>query len=141
MAANEPLGEKVFSAPNGIPGVETLLKIVYQAGVVDDRITLSQMVAQLAENPAKIFGLYPRKGDLQPGADADLVIFDPNLEYIITDTHPELNVDFSLYAGCQGRGAPILTMQRGTILFEDNQIKARPGQGQYLPATRDSGAV
>jgi len=141
MAANEPLGDKVFSAPNGIPGVETLLKIVYQAGVGDDRISLPQMVAQLAENPAKIFGLYPRKGNLQPGADADLVIFDPNLEYIITDTHPELNVDFSLYAGRQGRGAPILTMQRGTILFEDNQIKAQPGQGQYLPAARDTGVV
>ena len=140
-AANEPLRDKVFSAPNGIPGLETLLKMVYQAGVNNGRITLPQMVAQLSENPAKIFGLYPRKGNLQPGADADLVIFDPRLEYIIGDTHPELNVDFSLYAGRQGQGAPILTMQRGAILFEDNQIKALAGQGKYLPATRDTAVL
>ena len=139
-AANEPLGDKVFSAPNGIPGVETLVKMVYQAGVNADRITLPQMVAQLSENPAKIFGLYPRKGILQPGADADLVIFDPSLDYIIEDRHPELNVDFSLYAGKRGQGAPILTMQRGAILFEDNRIKALPGQGEYLPATRNTAA-
>lgn len=140
-AANQPLQDKVFSAPNGIPGVETLLKIVYQTGVNAGRITLPQMVAQLAENPAKIFGLYPRKGNLQPGADADLIIFDPDIEYVIEDTHPELKVDFSLYAGSRGQGAPILTMQRGAILFEDNQIKAQPGQGQYLPAARDTGVV
>jgi len=137
-AANEPLRDKVFSAPNGIPGMETLLKVVYQAGVNAGRITLPQLVAQLSENPAKICGLYPRKGILQPGADADLVIFDPSLEYIIADTHLELKVDFSLYAGRQGQGAPILTMQRGTILFEDKRIKAPAGQGEYLPATRDS---
>jgi dihydropyrimidinase len=140
-AANEPLRDQVFKAPNGIPGLETLLKIVYQTGVKDNRITLPQMVAQLSENPAKIFGLYPRKGILQPGADADLVIFDPNYEFSIKDTHPELNVDFSLYAGRQGQGAPILTMQRGEILFEDKQIKAQPGQGQYLPAARENTVV
>jgi dihydropyrimidinase len=139
-AANQPLRDKVFSAPNGIPGVETLLKVVYQAGVNAGHITLPQLVAQLAENPAKIFGLYPRKGNLQPGADADLIIFDPNTDYVIGDSHPELNVDFNLYAGSKGRGVPILTMQRGAVLFEDNQIKARPGQGQYLPAARDTAA-
>jgi dihydropyrimidinase len=140
-AANEPLGDRVFSAPNGIPGTETLLKVTYGAGVNDDRITLPQLVALLSENPAKIFGLYPRKGILQPGADADLVIFDPNLEYTIGDKHPELKVDFSLYAGRQGHGAPILTMQRGAILFEDNQIQASGGQGEYLPAKLDTAAV
>jgi dihydropyrimidinase len=140
-AANQPLRDKVFSAPNGIPGVETLLKVVYQAGVNAGHITLPQLVAQLAKNPAKIFGLYPRKGNLRPGADADLIIFDPNVDYVIADTHPQLNVDFSLYAGKQGRGAPILTMQRGAVLFEDNQIKAQPGQGQYLPAARGTGVV
>ena len=134
-AANEPLWDNVFSAPNGIPGVETLLKIVHQAGVNDGRITLPQLVAQLSENPARIFGLYPRKGSLRPGADADLVIFDPDMEYIIGETHSELNVDYSLYAGRRGKGAPVLTMQRGEILFEDNQIKAVAGQGEYLPAT------
>ncbi len=138
IAANEPLHDKIFSAPNGIPGLETMVKMVYQAGVNDERITLPQLVAQLSENPAKIFGLYPRKGALQPGSDADLVIFDPNLDYIINDSHPELKVDFGLYAGRHGQGSPILTMQRGAILFEDNRIKAQAGQGKYLPATRDA---
>ena len=132
--ANEPLNDKIFSAPNGIPGVETLLKVVYEEGVTGGHITLPQMVSQLCENPARIFGLYPRKGILQPGSDADLIIIDPVREYTIADSHPELNVDFSLYAGKHGRGATILTMQRGAILFEDDKIHGRPEQGVYLPA-------
>ena len=137
IAANKPLQDKVFSAPNGIPGVETIVKMVYQNGVNDGRITLPQLVAQLSENPAKIFGLYPCKGVLQPGSDADLVVFDPTSHYTIGDTHPELKVDYSLYAGSKGKGASILTMQRGKILFEKNSIIAEPGQGKYLPATRN----
>jgi len=134
MAANAPLDDKIFNTPNGIPGVETLLKVVYEKGVNGGRITLPQLVAQLCENPARIFGLYPRKGGLKPGSDADLVILDPNRKYTIADSHPELKVDFSLYAGRQGVGAPLLTMQRGAVLFENNEIKGRPGQGVYLPA-------
>jgi dihydropyrimidinase len=136
-AANAPLDDKIFSTPNGIPGVETLFKVIYEEGVNGKRISLPQLVAQLCENPAKIFGLYPRKGILRAGSDADLVIIDPNREYSIADTHPELNVDFSLYAGRKGLGAPTLTMQRGVVLFEDDEIKGKPGQGVYLAAKKD----
>ncbi len=133
-AANAPLYDKIFNAPNGIPGVESLFKIIYEEGVNGGRITLPQLVARLCENPAKIFGLYPRKGVLRPGSDADIVILNPNRKYTITDSHPDLKVDFSLYAGRRGRGAPVLTMQRGAVLFENDEIKGRPGHGIYLPA-------
>jgi dihydropyrimidinase len=131
---NEPLWEKVFAAPNGIPGTESLFKMMYQQGVNRGRITLPGLVRVLCENPARIFGLYPQKGSLEIGADADLMILDPAQSFTIPKQHPELKVDYSMYEGMTGMGTPVLTMQRGQVIFADGEIAAKPGQGSFLAA-------
>ena len=136
IQSNEPLWDDVFKAPNGIPGVDTLFKVTYDEGVNKGRITLPALVEKLCENPAKAFGLYPRKGVLKPGADADMVVFDPSVEHTIPKKHHLLNVDYSLFEGRKCLGAPVLVMQRGEILAEDGELKARPGRGMYIPRKR-----
>ncbi len=134
ITSNEPLYDNVFKAPNGIPGLDTLLKVIYDEGVNKGRLTLPELVAVLCENPARIFGLYPEKGVLRPGADADIVIFDPKITHTIAQGHPELKVDYSMYEGRQCLGAPERVILRGRTLYEDGRITGGPGQGQYLPA-------
>lgn len=134
--AKEPLWDKAFDAPNGIPGLETLFRVVYQEGVNGGRLSLPAMVGRLCENPAKIFGLFPQKGTLQPGADADLILVDPEREYTISEAHPELQVDYCMYGGRRGVGATVLTMQRGKVIYGDGQIKGSRGDGHFVEGRR-----
>jgi dihydropyrimidinase len=97
------------------------------------RLTLPRLVQALCEAPARIFGLWPGKGNLQPGADADLVVFDPTIRHTIEASHQHGNTDFTLYEGREILGAPVLVMQRGRVIVEDGQIKAAPGQAKYIP--------
>lgn len=83
---------------------------------------------------AKIFGLYPQKGVLQPGSDADLVIIDPTIRFTIANSNPLLNVDYSMYEGRTGSGVPVITMQRGKILYKNGKLIGKAGQGRYLSA-------
>jgi dihydropyrimidinase len=136
IAANEPLFDDIFSAPNGIPGLDTMFTLTYDAGVNTGRITLPGLVKITSENPARIFGLYPKKGTLQAGADADLVVFDPSVDWVIGKKNPYTEVDYSLYEGRRCLGAPTLVMQRGKIVMENGEVKATPGQGGYLPGNR-----
>ena len=92
-------------------------------------------VEVLCENPAKIFGLYPRKGALIPGADADLVIFDPEKRQICSAETQHGKSDYCLYEGIETVAAPDVVMQRGKILVENGNLLAKPGDGKYLPAT------
>jgi len=140
VAANEPLDDNVFSAPHGIPGLDTLFTVTYTEGVNRGRITLPQLVKMTSENPARIFGLYPRKGTLAIGADADVVIFDPALAHRIPHKNALTNVDYSLYEGQNCLGAPVMVMQRGEIIMVDGEIKARVGQGAYLAGSFDAGS-
>ena len=135
---NEPLWDKIFSAPYGIPGIDTLFKIVYSEGVNRGRITLSRLVEVLSEQPAKIFGLYPRKGVVAEGSDADVVVLDPAMPYTIPAQNPLLNVDYSMFAGRTGLGVPILVMQRGRVLMQQGNLQAQAGQGKYLHRTRQT---
>jgi dihydropyrimidinase len=136
QSANEPLWDKVFNAPYGIPGIDTLFKIVYNEGINQGRITLPRLVEILSEQPAKIFGLYPRKGAIAEGADADIVILDPAMPYTIPEQNPFLNVDYSMFAGRKGLGAPTLVMQRGRVLMQKGKLQAQAGQGTYLQRFR-----
>jgi dihydropyrimidinase len=130
----EPRFEDVFKAPSGLPGIDTLLVVMYDEGVNKGRITLPRLVEVLCENPARIFGLFPRKGTIQKGSDADLVIFDPTRPTKITAQQPYIKVDYSMFEGRDCLGAPEIVMQRGEIIAQDGEIIAKAGQGRYLAA-------
>ena len=136
IKANEPLWDNIFSAPNGIPGIDTLFKVVYNDGVNSGKVTLNRLVEVMCEKPAKIFGLYPRKGIIVEGADADIVIFDPAVRSVIPARNPLLKVDYSMYAKQSCLGAAIMVLQRGNILMENGELMGNPGQGKFLPGTR-----
>ena len=121
-----------FEAPYGSPQAETMLTITYDEGVNKGRIKPSKLVQLFSENPAKIFGLYPKKGAIQKGSDADLVIFDPNYVHTIQHKTQHSGAPYTLYEGRRCLGKPILTMQRGKILVEGGEMKGRPGEGKFL---------
>lgn len=125
-------GDDFFEAPYGSPQVETMLSLMYSGGVHAGLITLPRLVEVMCENPARTFGLYPRKGRLEQGADADLVIFDPNLRQTISHGSQHSNASYTLYEGWEVVGAPILTMQRGRVIVEDGRLVAQPGSARYL---------
>jgi dihydropyrimidinase len=122
-----------FEAPYGSPQSETMLTVAYDEGVNKIGIRPNKLVQLLSENPAKIFGLYPKKGTIQKGSDADLVIFDPEVSYTIKHENQHSGAPYTLYEGRRCKGRPILVMQRGRILIEDGEIKGKPGEGKFLP--------
>jgi len=131
-AKDKRRNDDFFSAPYGSPQAETMLALAYQGGVNEERISLPRLVQLTSENPARIFGLYPQKGTIQPGSDADLVLFDPSAEVRITSETQHSNATYTAYEGMTVRGAPVLSMQRGEILLEEGQIRARSGRGRFL---------
>ena len=101
------LGRDDFSKiPNGAPGLENRLQVIHELGVRAGRITLNRMVELLATNPAKLFGLYPRKGTIAVGSDADLVVFDPARKHTISAPDAPLEVDYNLFEGMEVTGTP-----------------------------------
>jgi len=134
VADKEPVWDSIFKTPNGVPGLETMFTVAYDEGVNRDRISLSRLVALTSENPAKIFGLYPRKGILQEGSDADVLVFDPAAILTVSAKNTPLKVGYSLYEGRRCLGSPSLVLQRGKVVCEEGQVKAEPGQGMYMPA-------
>jgi dihydropyrimidinase len=124
-----------FEAPFGSPQAETMLAISYDEGVNTGRINPCRLVQLLCENPAKIFGLYPKKGVIEKGSDADLVLFDPNQVQTIQSKTQHSKVPYTLYEGRRCMGIPILSMQRGKILIEDGEMKGKPGDGRFLATT------
>ncbi len=121
-----------FEAPFGSPQAETMLTIAYDEGVNTGRIHPCRLVQVMSENPAKIFGLYPKKGTLQKGADADIVIFDPHEVHTLQSKTQHSGVHFTVYEGRKCLGKPIFSMQRGRVLVEGGEMKAKPGTGQFL---------
>jgi dihydropyrimidinase len=131
------LEDDFFEAPYGSPQTETMLTIVHDQGVNAGRITLPRLARVMAENPARAFGLYPRKGVLEPGSDADVVLFDPQLRKILTHAGQHSNASYTLYEGREVLGAPVLTMQRGRVIVEDGEFKGEHGAGCYLPTSME----
>ncbi|KQY03830.1 hypothetical protein ASD37_23570 [Mycobacterium sp. Root135] len=124
--------EDFLKIPNGVGGVEYRLLLLFDRGVAAGRISLEQLVAITATNPAKLFGLYPAKGSLMVGADADVVIFDPNGETRLSvDSSPSL-VDYSIYEGWSVAGAIRRVLSRGTVVVDDGVVQDRRGHGRFV---------
>lgn len=122
-----------FSAiPNGVPGLTTRLPILFSEGVKKGRIDLNTFVALTATNPAKLFGLYPRKGTIAVGADADLVLWDQDAKVSITNDLLHHGVDYTVYEGLDVTGWPTTTLSRGEIVYQDGVVVGRPGHGRFL---------
>ncbi|WP_341911339.1 dihydropyrimidinase [Ferrovibrio terrae] len=119
--------------PNGIPGVETRLPILFSEGVKKGRISLQRFVELSATNPAKMYGLYPRKGTLAIGADADIVVYDPERKVTITNSLLHHNVDYTPYEGLEVTGWPETVLSRGEVLVDRGNFMASEGRGQFLP--------
>ena len=109
--------------------------MLYQ-GVVDGRIGLNRFVELVATTPARMFGLYPRKGTIAPGFDADIVVFDPKYQRTISSATHHMNVDYSCYEGRKVMGLPEIVLQRGAVIVEDGEFHAKEGQGTFLPRSR-----
>ncbi|HSV80709.1 MAG TPA: dihydropyrimidinase [Ramlibacter sp.] len=118
--------------PNGIPGLETRLPLLYSEGVLAGRITLQKFVELTATNPAKAYGLHPRKGTIAVGSDADLVVWDER-EVTVTNGRLHHAVDYSPYEGMQLKAWPGLTLSRGEVVWDGQQFTGRPGRGKFLP--------
>ncbi|GAA3732654.1 dihydropyrimidinase [Salinactinospora qingdaonensis] len=118
--------------PNGVPGVEERLMVIHQAGVVEGRIDLRRFVDLTATRPAKLFGLYPRKGTIQAGADADIVVWDPAAEHTITAAGAHSRTDYTLYEGMRVTGRPRKVFSRGELIVDGDELHATPGRGRYL---------
>ncbi len=126
-----------FEAPFGSPSSETMLTLTYDEGVNRGRIGVCKLVQVLCENPAKIFGLYPQKGVLAKGSDADLVVFDPVSAHTIEHRTQHSGAPYTLYEGRKCLGKPILAMQRGKVLVENGEMKAKPGAAKFLATKID----
>ncbi|HYN16790.1 MAG TPA: dihydropyrimidinase [Actinomycetes bacterium] len=138
FAGQKELGRASFARiPNGLPGVEDRFTLLFQ-GVRTGRIGLERFADLVATGPAKLFGLYPRKGTVAAGSDADVVVFDPDVERDLSAATHHMNVDYSCYEGLSVRGAPELVMQRGRVLVEDGVFKGASGNGRFLARGRPS---
>lgn len=118
--------------PNGIPGVETRLQILFSKGVVEGRISLNEFVALTSTNHAKMYGLYPSKGSIAPGFDADIVLWDPNRKETIRQELMHHAADYTPYEGLAVTGWPVMTLLRGKVVAEEGKILGAPGDGGFL---------
>jgi len=127
------LGRDDFTKiPNGGPGVEHRMSLIYNGGVAGGKISLNRFVELTSTSAAKLFGLFPRKGTIAVGSDADIVIFDPNEEMTISAATHHMNVDYSAYEGVKVRGVTKTVLSRGRVVIDDGKYVGKPGDGQYL---------
>jgi dihydropyrimidinase len=129
-----PLGEATdFSRiANGLPGLQARLPLLFSGGVGEGRITRQQFVALTSTNHAKLYGLYPRKGSLEPGADADLAIWDPDLERTLTASIMKDRTGYTPYEGIRVRGWPTTVISRGRVVVDGDSLRVKPGSGQRV---------
>lgn len=118
--------------PGGLPGVELMLPLLYSEGVVKGKLSLSDLAAITSERAAKRYGLYPRKGCLMPGADADIVIFDPDEAWSVRAGALRMNVDFSPYENMELTGRTWRTISRGEVVYADDRFLGKKGRGRFL---------
>ncbi len=134
------LGKNDFSKiPNGGPGIENRLSLIFTGGVHGKRFSPNRFVELVSTAPAKLFGLYPRKGTIAIGADADLVIFDPQREETISARTHHMRVDYSMFEGIKVKGVPRQVLVGGRLVVEGGKFLGRPGQGRFLKRQAYSG--
>jgi dihydropyrimidinase len=127
------LGRDDFTKiPNGGPGVEHRMSLIYSGGVAGGRFSANRFVELVSTTPAKLFGLYPRKGTIAVGSDADLVIFDPKRKHTISAKTHHMRVDYSMFEGIEVTGMPDAVLSRGNVVVEGDKFFGRAGQGQFL---------
>ncbi|HEY9784426.1 MAG TPA: dihydropyrimidinase [Candidatus Obscuribacterales bacterium] len=127
------LGKGDFSKiPNGGPGIETRMSLVYNGGVVPGRISLNRFVEVTSTAPAKIFGLFPKKGTIAVGSDADIVVFNPNKKMTISAKTHHMNVDYNCYEGMQVKGVTETVLSRGKVIIEDGKYTGTAGDGKFI---------
>jgi dihydropyrimidinase len=119
--------------PGGISNVQTSLGMLYSEGFGRGRISLQRLVEVSSTNPARLFGLWPRKGTIAVGSDADLVLIDPTRRYRIVEEEMESRSDFDPYSGLECLGWPVVTMSRGQVIMEHGHVTSSPGRGHFLP--------
>lgn len=133
MKEQKELGRDDFSKiPNGAPGVEHRMSLIYNGGVVENRVSLNRFVELTSTAAAKMFGLFPRKGTIAVGSDADIVIFDPERTHTISAETHHMNVDYSAYEGKQVKGTVETVLSRGRVVVEEGEFKGKAGDGRFL---------
>ena len=136
------MGEKDFSKiPNGHPGIEHRMELLFSEGVHKGKISLTKYVEVTSTNAAKIFGMYPRKGTIAIGSDADLVVFDPNKEHTISVKTHHMNCDYSAYEGKKVKGKVETVILRGQIAIEKETCKLKAGYGEFIRRSKISKTV
>ena len=124
--------EDFRSIPNGTNGIEDRMSVIWEHGVRTGKLTPSEFVAVTSTNAAKIFNIHPQKGSIEPGADADVVVWDPERSRTISaETHNQ-NIDFSIYEGMTVTGVPAVTISQGNVVYEDGELKTVRGAGRYI---------
>ncbi|MDQ5857171.1 MAG: dihydropyrimidinase [Acidobacteriota bacterium] len=133
MKEQKELGRNDFSKiPNGAPGIETRMSLVFDGGVRTGKITLNRFVELTSTSPARIFGLFPRKGTIAPGSDADLVVFDPNKKQTLSAKTLHMKVDYNPYEGREVTGAADTVLSRGKVVVENGKFVGKAGAGSFL---------
>src|SRR6202522_1971120 len=141
FADQKQLGKDDFSKiPNGGPGVENRLQLLYHFGVNAGKITLQRFVEITSEAPARIFGMYPKKGTIAVGSDADVVLWDPNVEHVISAATHNMRCDFSMFEGWKVKGNVRQVYSRGELVADRGRYVAATGRGQYLRREARGGA-
>jgi dihydropyrimidinase len=127
------LGKDDFTKiPNGGPGIEHRMSLIYSGGVTQGRFSVNRFVELVSTTPAKLFGLYPRKGTIAVGSDADLVVFDRNRKHTISAKTHHMRVDYSMFEGIEVNGMPDIVLSRGRVVVAGDKFLGRAGQGQFI---------
>lgn len=133
LGRQKRLGEGDFSKiPNGLPGVEHRVELIYHGAVAEERLSLERWVEVCSTTPARMFGLYPRKGTIAVGSDADIVVFDPDRRHTLSAATHHMRTDYSCYEGLEINGGVDTVLSRGKVIIAANEYQGRKGDGQYL---------